>query len=182
MRDTRNSITHKFDVGGHEGYLTIGMFEDGSPGEVFVVVAKEGSTIGGLMDVIGTLTSIALQYGVPLSDLVEKFSHTRFEPMGVTKDKDVRFATSIIDYMFRWISANFTEGNGNPPRLKAALAPVFQLDEHHDRVVVDDSDRVDKVYKPGTLDAPLCSKCGNQSTRSGSCYRCDNCGESLGCS
>lgn len=183
MRDTRNSITHKFDVGGHEGYLTIGMFEDGSPGEVFVVVAKEGSTIGGLMDVIGTLTSIALQYGVPLSDLVEKFSHTRFEPMGVTKDKDVRFATSIIDYMFRWISANFTEGNGHPPRLKAALAPVFQLDdEHHDRVVVDDSDQVDKVYKPGTLDAPLCSKCGNQSTRSGSCYRCDNCGESLGCS
>src|ERR1051326_2656098 len=107
LSDTRGAVTHKFDIAGHEGYLTVGLFEDGQPGELFITMAKEGSTIGGLMDSIGTLTSLALQYGVPLEALVRKFAHQRFEPSGFTKNPEIRNAASITDYVFRWMALQF---------------------------------------------------------------------------
>jgi ribonucleoside-diphosphate reductase alpha chain len=110
LPDTRTAITHKFDIAGHEGYLTVGLFEDGQPGELFITMAKEGSTIGGLMDSIGTLTSMALQYGVPLEALVKKFAHQRFEPSGFSKHPEIRNASSIIDYVFRWMALQFISG------------------------------------------------------------------------
>ena len=110
LPDTRTAVTHKFDIAGHEGYLTVGLFDDGQPGELFITMAKEGSTIGGLMDSIGTLTSLALQYGVPLEALVRKFAHQRFEPSGFTKNPDIRNASSITDYVFRWLGLQFIPG------------------------------------------------------------------------
>src|SRR4030095_15084912 len=110
LPETRRAVTHKFEIAGHEGYLTVGLFEDGRPGELFVTMAKEGSTIGVLMDTIGALTSMALQYGVPLEGLVKKFAHQRFEPSGFTKNPDIRHASSIIDYVFRWMAVQFIPG------------------------------------------------------------------------
>ncbi len=110
LPETRTAVTHKFDIAGHEGYLTVGLFQDGQPGELFITMAKEGSTIGGLMDAIGTLTSMALQYGVPLPALVRKFAHQRFEPSGYTKNPDIRNASSITDYVFRWMAMHFVPG------------------------------------------------------------------------
>ena len=106
-RTSAHAITHKFDIAGHEGYITVGLFEDGTPGEIFLVMAKEGSTISGFADAFAQAISYALQYGVPLQDLVDKFSHVRFEPSGMTKNPDVRFAKSIVDYIFRWMAAKF---------------------------------------------------------------------------
>jgi ribonucleoside-diphosphate reductase alpha chain len=117
MPDTRMSLTHRFEIAGHEGYITVGLYEDGMPGELFVTMSKEGSTIGGLMDTVGTLTSIALQYGVPLESLVKKFAYQRFEPSGFTKNPDIRNATSITDYVFRWLGCQFIKG------YKEATAP-----------------------------------------------------------
>jgi ribonucleoside-diphosphate reductase alpha chain len=107
LPDERHAITHKFDIAGHEGYITVGLFEDGQPGEIFLVMAKEGSTISGFADAFAQAISYALQYGVPLQDLVDKFSHVRFEPSGMTKNPDVRFAKSIVDYIFRWMATKF---------------------------------------------------------------------------
>ena len=124
LRDTRQSITHKFSVDGHEGYLNVGLYEDGRPGEVFITMAKEGSTIGGLMDSFGTAVSMSLQYGVPMEVLVNKFSHTRFDPMGFTKNPDIRYAKSLVDYIFRWMGCQFIPGFreanlGIPPKVAA---------------------------------------------------------------
>jgi ribonucleoside-diphosphate reductase alpha chain len=126
LPDTRHSITHKFSVGGHEGYITVGLFEDGQPGELFITMAKEGSTIGGLMDVIGTQTSMALQYGVPLYDLVNKFSHARFEPSGWTQNEDIPHAKSVVDYIFRWLGIQFVEGfrEANTPKREPETSPA----------------------------------------------------------
>ncbi len=110
LPDTRTAVTHKFDIAGHEGYLTVGLFDDGTPGELFITMAKEGSTIGGLMDSIGTLTSLAWQYGVPLEALAKKFAHQRFEPSGFTKNPEIRNASSITDYVFRWMALQFVPG------------------------------------------------------------------------
>jgi ribonucleoside-diphosphate reductase alpha chain len=110
MPDTRNSMTHRFEIAGHEGYITVGLYENDQPGELFITMSKEGSTIGGLMDTVGTLTSIALQYGVPLESLVKKFAYQRFEPSGFTKNPDIRHATSITDYVFRWLACQFIKG------------------------------------------------------------------------
>ena len=117
MPDTRDSMTHRFEIAGHEGYITVGLYENGQPGELFITMSKEGSTIGGLMDTVGTLTSIALQYGVPLESLVKKFAYQRFEPSGFTKNPDIRHATSITDYVFRWLACQFIKG------YKEATAP-----------------------------------------------------------
>jgi ribonucleoside-diphosphate reductase alpha chain len=117
MPDTRSSMTHRFEIAGHEGYITVGLYEDGQPGELFITMSKEGSTIGGLMDTVGTLTSIALQYGVPLESLAKKFAYQRFEPSGFTKNPDIRHATSITDYVFRWLACQFIKG------YKEATAP-----------------------------------------------------------
>src|SRR5207248_8060230 len=107
LPDERKAVTHKFDIGGHEGYLTVGLYEDGTPGELFVTMAKEGSTISGLMDAFATQTSYALQFGVPLKFMVDKFSHMRFEPSGFTKNKEIPIAKSIVDYIFRWMASHF---------------------------------------------------------------------------
>ena len=117
LPDTRHAMTHKFDVAGHEGYITVGLYEDGSPGEVFITMAKEGSTIGGLMDTIATLVSVALQYGVPVESLVRKFEHVRFEPAGMTRNPEIPMAKSLVDYIFRWLAMEFVPG------YRAANAP-----------------------------------------------------------
>src|SRR6184192_2778102 len=154
MPDTRNSMTHRFEIAGHEGYITVGLYEDGQPGELFITMSKEGSTIGGLMDTVGTLTSIALQYGVPLESLVKKFAYQRFEPSGFTKNSDIRHATSITDYVFRWLACQFIKGykeatspNRGQPDLplkeiveiekKALNRPVTDLARTGDKQVID---------------------------------------------
>jgi ribonucleoside-diphosphate reductase alpha chain len=154
MPDTRNSMTHRFEIAGHEGYITVGLYEDGQPGELFITMSKEGSTIGGLMDTVGTLTSIALQYGVPLESLVKKFAYQRFEPSGFTKSPYIRHATSITDYVFRWLACEFIEGykeatspNRSQPDLplkeiseiekKAMNRPVTDLAHTADKEVID---------------------------------------------
>ena len=215
LPETRTAITHKFDIAGHEGYLTVGLFEDQQPGELFITMAKEGSTIGGLMDGIGTLTSLALQYGVPLEALVKKFAHQRFEPSGFTKNPDIRNASSIIDYVFRWMAIQFIEGyretntsNRNQPELaipglleelkKKVNRPVADLPLSEETEIVarqkasgnggSYSTRVPVLTSLSAtiahfqLDAPTCPSCGHVAVRNGACYKCLNCGESLGCS
>src|SRR6266403_3119768 len=154
MPDTRNSMTHRFEIAGHEGYITVGLYKDGQPGELFITMSKEGSTIGGLMDTVGTLTSIALQYVVPLESLVKKFAYQRFEPSGFTKNSDIRHATSITDYVFRWLACQFNKGykeatspNRAQPDLplkeigeiekKALNRPVTDLARTGDKQVID---------------------------------------------
>ncbi len=172
LPDERNSVTHKFSVGGHEGYITVGLYDDGTPGEVFIAMAKEGSTISGLMDTLATSISYGLQYGVPLKFFVDKFSHVRFEPSGWTGNQQVPYAKSIIDYLFRWLGARFlgiTESTeaGDTPKLRPT-EPEPQQALPFDASVVGD--------------APLCSECGSIMTRNGSCYKCENCGGTSGCS
>src|SRR5213079_1385479 len=137
MPDTRMSLTHRFEIAGHEGYITVGLYEDGQPGELFITMAKEGSTIGGLMDTVGTLTSIALQYCVPLESLVKKFAYQRFEPSGFTKNPDIRSATSITDYVFRWLGCQFIKGYKeaiSPSRAQAEL-PMKEIPEMEKKAV-----------------------------------------------
>jgi ribonucleoside-diphosphate reductase alpha chain len=239
LPDTRNAITHKFDIAGHEGYITAGLYEDGSPGEVFITMAKEGSTIGGLMDAIATLTSVALQYGVPVESLVRKFEHVRFEPAGMTRNLDIPMAKSLVDYIFRWLAMEFVPGyraanapkrTKNLPRSPSTLGEG--VDERavgsatndsthrsgngngHNRLVEPDAKPIDYTMEattpspgvPGTSttpapsrlgvladplsqqgtdmqsDAPACDVCGSITVRSGTCYKCLNCGNSMGCS
>jgi len=131
MPDTRMSLTHRFEIAGHEGYITVGLYEDGQPGELFITMSKEGSTIGGLMDTVGTLTSIALQYGVPLESLAKKFAYQRFEPSGFTKNPDIRNATSITDYVFRWLACQFIKGykEATSPNRGQADLPLKEIPE-----------------------------------------------------
>jgi ribonucleoside-diphosphate reductase alpha chain len=220
LADTRTSLTHKFDIAGHEGYLTVGLFEDGQPGELFITMAKEGSTIGGLMDSIGTLTSLALQYGVPLDALVRKFAHQRFEPSGFTRNPEIRNASSITDYVFRWLAIQFVPGfreSNSPNRNQPELAMPGLLEEVKKKInrpvpelaLAEDPDLVDlnpasglgnSQHQPTPAtgarsikslsdaiahfqqDAPTCPNCGHVAVRNGACYKCLNCGESLGCS
>src|SRR3954465_5985844 len=172
LPDERQSLTHKFSIGGHEGYITVGLYEDGTPGEVFISMAKEGSTISGLMDTLATSISYGLQYGVPLKFFVDKFSHVRFEPSGWTGNQQVPYAKSIIDYIFRWLGARFlgiVENNeaGETPKL---------------RPTVPEPQQALPFAAPAMADAPLCSECGSFMTRNGSCYKCENCGGTSGCS
>ncbi|MBX3746083.1 MAG: vitamin B12-dependent ribonucleotide reductase [Verrucomicrobiae bacterium] len=217
LPETRRAVTHKFAIADHEGYLTVGLFDDHQPGELFVTMAKEGSTIGGLMDTIGALTSMALQYGVPLESLVKKFAYQRFEPSGFTRHPDIRNAASIIDYVFRWMALEFIPGfreatsprHGPQPELempgleeelkKKLNRPVPELPLATEPPVVDvktQATPAPRPARPGALpgaslltatfqnqgDAPSCPNCGHIAVRSGACYKCLNCGESLGCS
>ncbi len=241
LAETRQSITHKFSVAGHEGYLTVGLYEDGQPGELFITMAKEGSTVGGLMDVIGTCTSMALQYGVPLITLVDKFRHARFEPAGMTSNREIPFAKSVIDYIFCWLGCQFIPGYadknlpnraGSPSSKKESsknnatakelvektkgltkkLAEVKSIKGKNntsktsatsprvtalaDRTmamvtaaVSDDGDKSAKVIQEFNAqfqhfqdDAPACDVCGSITVRNGTCYKCFNCGNSMGCS
>ena len=251
LPDTRQSITHKFSVTGHEGYLTVGLYEDGQPGELFITMAKEGSTVGGLMDVIGTCTSMALQYGVPLITLVDKFRHARFEPSGMTSNRDIPFAKSLIDYIFCWLGCQFIPGyaDKNTPNRNVAsgtgenkntttakklvektkdlaqkiaeakgvkrdekedidakrtakqgyVAPKSRISGLANRISALVGSTVTDEY--GALqteanifgqfnaqfahfpdDAPACDICGSITVRNGTCYKCFNCGNSMGCS
>jgi ribonucleoside-diphosphate reductase alpha chain len=249
LPDTRNAITHKFDIAGHEGYITAGLYEDGSPGEVFITMAKEGSTIGGLMDAIATLVSVSLQYGVPVDSLVRKFEHVRFEPAGMTRNADIPMAKSLVDYIFRWLAMEFVPGYraANAPKRSApspsqgegrgegrdddeaqaheASDPRSEKNGNgHGRPVQPDAKPLDYTVEPtgtpspfegegrgegratvdqpvsipGRLslladplsqqttnlqsDAPACDVCGSITVRSGTCYKCLNCGNSMGCS
>ena len=259
LPDTRHSITHKFSVAGHEGYLTVGLYEDGQPGELFITMAKEGSTVGGLMDVIGTCVSMALQYGVPLIALVDKFRHARFEPSGMTSNKDIPFAKSLIDYIFCWLGCQFIPGyaDKNIPGRTAAPAPAENKTVTTAREIVEktkdlahkiaEAKAVAKLATPKAVqekpdlstatqtadpptaapsgrltdpvgritvltepvfgetsallateaalmqqfnsqfehfgdDAPACDICGSITVRNATCYRCYNCGNSMGCS
>ena len=179
LPDERKAITHKFSVQGHEGYLTIGMYEDGTPGEIFVVMAKEGSVVSGLMDSFATAVSMNLQYGVPLKVLVNKFSHTRFEPSGFTNNPEIPIAKSISDYIFRWIGLKFLPKDEQPMEsnmdedvdeygMKSGYSEPESKQEHYATVP--------------QIDAPPCSMCGAIMVRSGSCYKCANCGATSGCS
>jgi ribonucleoside-diphosphate reductase alpha chain len=283
LNDTRRSITHHFNVAGHEGYLTVGMYDDGFPGELFITMSKEGSTIGGLMDSLGTAISVALQYGVPVESLVTKFAHQRFEPMGITTNRDIPFAKSLVDYIFRWMGMEFIKGyreSNAPPRAAASngggdsaagvaasshnvkeddawmttdkraaeprgahspatsgasrLNPTSRLsgmpDNHDsDPAKTDATLTIEpSIPAPGSIagqgaarsqaevmamviethtrlvsesattlavvnpldqsnaalmgDAPACDVCGSITVRNGSCYKCMNCGQSMGCS
>ena len=172
LPDERQSITHKFSIGGHEGYITAGLFEDGTPGELFITMAKEGSTISGLMDSFATAVSYALQYGVPLKFFVDKFSHVRFEPSGWTGNPMVPYAKSIMDYIFRWLGAKF-------------LGAEYALTEAGESAKLRPTEPEPQQALPfetASADAPLCSECGGLMTRNGSCYKCENCGGTSGCS
>ncbi|MFW6060418.1 MAG: vitamin B12-dependent ribonucleotide reductase, partial [Phycisphaeraceae bacterium] len=248
LPDTRRSITHKFNVAGHEGYLTVGLYEDGTPGELFITMAKEGSTIGGLMDSLGTAISVSLQYGVPVESLVNKFTHQRFEPAGMTHNREIPFAKSLVDYIFRWLGMEFvpgyrtanapqrasakrntastsrdtkasataktddnakadgkTDGNGNgnghgngSEAGKASDRAIWPADASGDTAAAEP-----RTASPGATgadadggqrqglatamqemqsDAPACDVCGTITVRNGSCYKCVNCGNSMGCS
>ena len=185
MSDERRSITHKFDIAGHEGYITAGMYEDGQPGEILITMSKEGSTISGLMDSFATAISLALQYGVPLRVLVDKFSHMRFEPSGFTKNPDIPMAKSIMDYLFRWLASKFLDGKaqtevGVVSRVAEELAAMPNLAEK----LKEDSGDGYSMAAEGFYqqDAPSCSDCGAIMVRSGACYKCMNCGSVSGCS
>ena len=179
----RRAITHKFSIGGHEGYITVGMYDDGQPGEIFLVMAKEGSAISGLMDSFATAISLALQYGVPLKVLIDKFSHTRFEPSGHTGNPEVPYAKSLVDYIFRWLASKFL------PREEQVLAGVHVAEKPLSSTVqivsikpVSTSQLNDLKSMYALDDAPTCAGCGSIMVRNGSCYKCMNCGETSGCS
>jgi ribonucleoside-diphosphate reductase alpha chain len=235
LPDTRRSITHKFNIAGHEGYLTVGLYDDGRPGELFITMAKEGSTTGGLMDSLGTATSVALQYGVPIESLVNKFSHQRFEPAGMTTNEDIPFAKSLVDYIFRWLGMHFIDGyraanapsrggfdkHDEPPQPeRAASKEDVSWKDSSRRLVGPNGSHGTTPFAPAsgsgptsapgpsvrattpepvfgyvavatsTLtvamesagDAPACDVCGTITVRSGTCYKCLNCGNSMGCS
>jgi len=172
LPDERRSLTHHFSVGGQEGYVTVGLFEDGLPGELFIRMAKEGSTVSGLMDSFATAVSLALQYGVPLQILCDKFSHTRFEPSGWSGNPKIGYAKSLMDYLFRWLELRFLKGEqGILFELPRPLPP------QHEVGVVKALGQV-----VGLGDAPACQFCGSLMVRNGSCYRCMECGSTSGCS
>ena len=245
LAETRKSLTHKFSVAGHEGYLTVGLYDDGQPGELFITMAKEGSTVGGLMDVVGTCVSMALQYGVPLVTLVDKFRHARFEPAGMTSNKNIPFAKSLIDYIFCWMGCEFIPGyaekntpnrNNAPTENKTTTTAKVLVEKTKDLakkiaevkavqakpvvkpIEIKAIDKVEKnriseiadraVATVGSVlkgdsntqnetssiqqfnaqfehfqdDAPACDICGSITVRNGTCYKCFNCGNSMGCS
>ncbi|MEM1012205.1 MAG: vitamin B12-dependent ribonucleotide reductase, partial [Planctomycetota bacterium] len=250
LSDTREAKTHKFDIAGHEGYITVGLYDDGQPGELFITMNKEGSTVGGLMDTVATLASLALQYGVKIEDLVRKFEHVRFEPAGMTRNRDIPMAKSLVDYIFRWLGMEFIPGYraaNSPNRSKPVPTPAPAMSPHAEAPASDSrptngnghahpqphsngngSGNGHAIVKPDTRttptlrpteaevsvesvalvepamkvrnrlavssdplslagsaaqsDAPACDVCGSITVRSGTCYKCLNCGNSMGCS
>jgi ribonucleoside-diphosphate reductase alpha chain len=203
LPDERMSVTHKFSIAGHEGYIHVGLYEDGSPGELFVTMSKEGSVISGLMDALATSVSLALQYGVPLEVLVRKFSHMRFEPSGWTPNGDIPYAKSIMDYIFRWMGLRFLPHDEQPGEeqpsietvaaraaaLAAAGGPASGVNEHTSSHGAPPNGHHTHTLSAGDMhtiarlqeDAPPCTECGMITIRAGACYRCDNCGATSGC-
>jgi ribonucleoside-diphosphate reductase alpha chain len=185
MPTERASVTHKFSVGGHEGYLTVGMYEDGRPGEIFIKMSKEGSTLSGVMDGLALTVSLGLQYGVPLKVFVDKLVNTRFEPSGITANPNIRFVSSVLDYIARWLGGRFispeylklTGGehvaaptSANATRLESMLAAIS---------VGNTTSSKPRDTHEG---APACSECGMLMVPNGACYKCENCGSTSGCS
>ncbi len=197
MPDTRMSLTHKFEIAGHEGYITVGLYPDGQPGELFVQMSKEGSTIGGLMDTVATLTSIALQYGVPLEQMVKKFAYQRFEPSGYTSNPEIRTAYSISDYVFRWMGCQFIDGyrKATSPDYNQVDLPMPEIPEMEKRAInrpvpelsladhsQPSSARVQTALGTAYMGI-TCSNCGSDKViRAGACGVCTQCGTSQGCS
>jgi ribonucleoside-diphosphate reductase alpha chain len=207
LPDERESITHKFSISGHEGYITVGKYEDGTPGEIFITMAKEGSTISGLMDSFATMTSLALQHGVPLNFLVDKFTHTRFEPSGFTKNPEIPMTKSIMDYLFKWLATKFLDRESQQhagvilreeaaPAAPKPLPNVAPLSKD-DATFVTSLGTSPIIAAPKDADgpnarntatfryqqdAPSCSDCGSIMVRNGACYKCLNCGSTSGCS
>ena len=197
LKEERMSVTHKFNVGGHEGYIIVGLYPNGEPGEIFVKMAKEGSTVSGLMDSFALAVSISLQHGVPLKLFCEKFAHTRFEPSGWSSNPDIGFAKSIMDYIFRWLQLRFMTGqqqflfeNLRPKPVQPSTEGTSSLDATSSPQVPESRD-----LRPGTIhaadalasmidmgDAPSCHVCGSIMVRNGSCYKCMSCGSTSGCS
>jgi ribonucleoside-diphosphate reductase alpha chain len=200
------SITHKFNVGGHEGYITVGLYQDGNPGELFITMAKEGSTVSGLMDSFACAVSLALQHGVPLKLLCEKFAHTRFEPSGWTNNTDIGFAKSIMDYIFRWLQLRFLTGQQQllfenlRPKLAVASGQLPETTDSNASGAISGGggSSLPADHRPLTTgplhpadalagmidlgDAPTCHVCGSIMVRNGSCYKCMSCGSTSGCS
>jgi ribonucleoside-diphosphate reductase alpha chain len=210
LADERTAITHKFSIDGHEGYITVGMYDDGSPGEIFITMAKSGSVVSGLMDSFATAISMALQYGVPLEALVRKFAHTRFEPAGRTNNRDIPMAKSIMDYIFRWLALKYrpdladevnsahrvVEENGDAhpgavpaggarggsrrEPVAAGGAPIPPRANGGSAAAHDLRSHEQQVFHQQS-DAPTCTECGELMMRNGACYKCSNCGITTGC-
>ena len=181
LPDEREAITHKFSIAGHEGYLTVGLFEDGQPGEIFLRMSKEGSTVSGMMDAFATAISVSLQYGVPLESLIRKFSHMRFEPAGFTGNKDVPMAKSITDYIFRWLAVKFLPEDSHSEIVADKDMDATMHSNAMDQTMSAQENQEHEVYT-AQADAPSCSDCGSLMTRNGSCYVCRECGSTSGCS
>jgi ribonucleoside-diphosphate reductase alpha chain len=206
LPEERQALTHKFSISGHEGYITVGLYEDGTPGEIFLKMAKEGSTVSGLMDSFATVVSMSLQYGVPLTALVDKFAHARFEPSGFTGNPEIPIAKSIMDYIFRWLASRFlpweerdrlgiirrdgTEA-GEEPNVDTRIAPsgpratAAPVSDEPAAAALTPVPVVQRAAPTAFLnqeDAPSCSDCGSLMVRSGACYKCLNCGATSGCS
>ena len=198
LSDERQSLTHKFSIGGHKGYITVGLFEDGTPGEIFITMAKQGSTISGLMDSFACMTSFALQYQVPLKFLVGKLSHARYEPSGWTGNQELPYAKSITDYVFRWLALRFLSIEERTEIGIQTEEDLVALEETESKEATDAADnKIGDVETAPRLkdigagdpiafvpqpDAPLCQGCGSLMVRSGVCYKCMNCGATSGCS
>jgi ribonucleoside-diphosphate reductase alpha chain len=191
LPDERKAITHKFAVGAHEGYLTVGLYEEGQPGEIFITMAKEGSTVSGLMDSFATAVSLALQYGVPLRVLCDKFSHMRFEPSGWTNNPKIHFAKSIMDYIFRWLAYKFLPKDAQPQE-EASVASLNGTETEKAAGLANQfTHAATGPSAPGlpglagvahSEDAPSCSDCGAITVRNSAGYRCMNCGSTSGSS
>jgi ribonucleoside-diphosphate reductase alpha chain len=196
LKEERMSVTHKFNVGGHEGYIIVGLYPNGEPGEIFVKMAKEGSTVSGLMDSFALAVSISLQHGVPLRLFCEKFAHTRFEPSGWSSNPDIGFAKSIMDYIFRWLQMRFLSGQQQflfenlRPKPVAAPEGTSSLDPSTTPPATENRElRTGSIHAADALagmidmgDAPSCHVCGSIMVRNGSCYKCMSCGSTSGCS
>jgi ribonucleoside-diphosphate reductase alpha chain len=172
LPDERHSLTHHFSIGGQEGYVTVGLYKDGAPGEMFIRMAKEGSTVSGLMDSFATAVSLALQYGVPLKVLCDKFNHTRFEPSGWSGNPQIGYAKSLMDYLFRWLELRFLRGE------QGILFELPSARQHSG--ARNAAEALSEIVSLG--DAPTCQFCGSLMVRNGSCYRCLECGNTSGCS
>jgi len=185
LPDERKSITHKFSIGGHEGYIIVGMYDEGTPGEVFIKMAKEGSTLSGFMDGLALSISVGLQYGVPLKAIVDKLTNTRFEPSGFTENPAIRYSSSVLDYIARWLGGKFISSEYLKPRTSLSEEEVATQLAGASRGAGPKNASPEgpipsSLVVPG--DAPSCSTCGMLMVPNGSCYKCVNCGSTSGCS
>jgi ribonucleoside-diphosphate reductase alpha chain len=192
MPAERASVTHKFSIGGHEGYITVGMYEDNRPGEIFIKMSKEGSTLSGIMDGLALTISLGLQYGVPLKVFVDKLLNTRFEPSGITANPNIRFVSSVLDYIARWlggrfISSDYLKLNGEHAAAAPVSAPAVQVSSapamtEAMRLAPPLTNLQSSKPRDAHEGAPTCSECGMLMVPNGACYKCENCGSTSGCS